>query len=161
MSRIVVATTPQQIAFTTMLFREYASSLGVDLSFQHFEEEVAALPGDYAPPRGRLLLTCDGCVALRPLTSDVCEMKRLYVRPDARGTGVGRALVQRVIDEARSIGYRAMRLDTLPSMTAAAAMYRTFGFREIEPYRFNPVAGTKYFELELLRKRPPERRPYM
>src|SRR4051812_36150942 len=130
MSRIVVATTPQQIAFTTMLFREYAWSLGVDLSFQHFEEEVAALPGDYAPPRGRLLLTCDGCVALRPLTSDVCEMKRLYVRPDARGTGVGRALVQRVIDEARSIGYRAMRLDTLPSMTAAAAMYRTFGFRE-------------------------------
>ena len=132
-----------------MLFREYASSLGVDLSFQHFEEELAALPGDYAPPRGRLLLTCDGCVALRPLSSDVCEMKRLYVRPDARGTGVGRALVQRVIDEARSIGYRAMRLDTLPSMTAAAAMYRAFGFREIDAYRFNPVEGTKYFELEL------------
>lgn len=131
------------------LFREYATSLGVDLSFQHFEEEVASLPGDYAPPRGRLLLANDGCVALRPFDGDICEMKRLYVRPAARGTGLGRALVERVIDEARTIGYRAMRLDTLPSMTLAAVMYRQFGFREIAPYRFNPVKGTKYFELEL------------
>ena len=144
-----MATTPEQIATVAELFREYAASLGVDLSFQGFEQELASLPGDYAPPRGRLLLADGGCVALRPLGGDICEMKRLYVRPSARGTGLGRALVQRVIDEARALGYRAMRLDTLPSMTAAAAMYRAFGFREIEPYRFNPVEGTKYFELGL------------
>ena len=149
MERIVSATTSEQIATVAGLFREYAASLGVDLSFQGFDEELASLPGDYAPPRGRLLLADGGCVALRPLAGDLCEMKRLYVRPSSRGTGLGRALVQRVIDEARAIGYRAMRLDTLPSMTAAAAMYRAFGFREIEPYRFNPVEGTKYFELEL------------
>jgi putative acetyltransferase len=149
MRRIVVATTPELIAMAAALFREYASSLGINLSFQHFEEELASLPGDYAPPRGRLLLANDGCVALRPLSDDVCEMKRLYVRPAARGTGLGHALVERVIAEARDIGYRAMRLDTLPSMTAAAVMYRQFGFREIAPYRFNPVKGTRYFELEL------------
>ena len=149
MSRIVVATTPEQIATAAALFREYASSLGVDLSFQNFEEELASLPGDYAPPRGRLLLAGDGCVALRPIDDEICEMKRLYVRPDARGTGLGRALVEHVIAEARAIGYRAMRLDTLPSMTTAAAMYRALGFREIEPYRFNPVAGTRFFELDL------------
>jgi GNAT superfamily N-acetyltransferase len=149
MSRIVVVTTQGQIAAVAALFREYASSLGVDLSFQHFEEELASLPGDYAPPKGRLLLADDGCVALRPFDGDICEMKRLYVRPSARGTGLGRALIERVIDEARVIGYRRMRLDTLPSMHTAKAMYRAFGFREIEPYRFNPVEGTKFFELEL------------
>ena len=149
MNRIVVATTPEQIATVAALFREYASSLGVDLSFQHFEEELASLPGDYAPPRGRLLLASEGCVALRPLDGDICEMKRLYVRPSARGTGLGRALIERAIDEARAIGYRAMRLDTLPAMHAAKSLYRELGFREIEPYRFNPVEGTKYFELNL------------
>ena len=150
MPRIVVATTPDQIATAAALFREYAASLGVDLSFQQFDEELASLPGDYAPPLGRLLLAGDdGCVALRPLDGDICEMKRLYVRPAARGTGLGRTLVLRIIEEARAIAYRRMRLDTLPSMTAAAAMYRTLGFREIEPYRFNPIHGTKYFELEL------------
>ena len=149
MNRIVVATTPEQIGTVAALFREYASSLGVDLSFQHFEEELASLPGDYAPPRGRLLLASEGCVALRPLDGDICEMKRLYVRPSARGTGLGRALIERAIDEARAIGYRAMRLDTLPAMHAAKSLYRELGFREIEPYRFNPVEGTKYFELNL------------
>ena len=145
-----MATTPEQIAIASALFREYAASLGVDLSFQQFDEELASLPGDYAPPRGRLLLAGDtACVALRPLSDDMCEMKRLYVRPAGRGTGLGRTLVQQIIEEARAIGYRAMRLDTLPSMTTAAALYRSLGFREIEPYRFNPVEGTRYFELAL------------
>ena len=145
-----MATTADEIAIAAALFREYAASLGVDLSFQRFEEELASLPGDYAPPHGRLLLAGElGCVALRPFEGEICEMKRLYVRPAARGTGLGRALVQRVIDEACAIGYRRMRLDTLPSMIEAAAMYRAFGFREIEAYRFNPVEGTKCFELEL------------
>ena len=145
-----MATTAEHLALAAGLFREYAASLGIDLSFQGFENEVASLPGDYAPPRGRLLLAGEtGCVALRPLSDEICEMKRLYVRPTGRGTGLGRTLVQRIIEEARAIGYRAMRLDTLPSMTTAAAMYRSFGFHEIEPYRFNPVEGTKFFELEL------------
>ena len=136
----------------TALFREYAASLGVDLGFQKFEEELASMPGDYAPPRGRLLLAYEGsaaigCVALRPIDHAICEMKRLYVR--ARGRGIGRQLAERVIAEARTIGYRFMRLDTLPSMTAAAALYASLGFREIPAYRFNPVEGTRYFELEL------------
>ncbi|MGZ4779385.1 MAG: GNAT family N-acetyltransferase [Thermoanaerobaculia bacterium] len=150
MPAIVSATTPDDVAAVAVLFREYAASLGVDLGFQHFEEELAAMPGDYAPPRGRLLLARDlGCVALRPLSADVCEMKRLYVRPAGRGSGLGRLLAERIIEEARTIGYRAMRLDTLPMMAAARAMYVSLGFREIEPYRFNPIEGTKYFELEL------------
>jgi len=150
MGAIVVATSPDDVAAVTAMFREYAATLGVDLGFQHFEQEIASIPGDYAPPRGRLLLAGDlGCVALRPLSVDVCEMKRLYVRPAGRGLGLGRMLVERVIIEARTIGYRFMRLDTLPSMTTAAALYVSLGFREIAPYRFNPVAGTKYFELTL------------
>jgi GNAT superfamily N-acetyltransferase len=150
MSAIVVATSPDDIAAVTALFREYADTLGVDLGFQHFEDELASMPGDYAPPRGRLLLAGDlGCVALRPLSTEVCEMKRLYVRPAGRGTGLGRMLVERVIEEARTIGYRFMRLDTLPAMAMASALYMSLGFREILPYRFNPVEGSKYFELEL------------
>ncbi|MGZ7031127.1 MAG: GNAT family N-acetyltransferase [Thermoanaerobaculia bacterium] len=150
MHAIVSATTPDDVAAVAALFREYAASLGVDLGFQHFEEELAAMPGDYAPPRGRLLLARDlGCVALRPFSADVCEMTRLYVRPAGRGSGLGRLLAERIIEEARTIGYRAMRLDTLPMMATARAMYVSFGFREIAPYRFNPIEGTKYFELEL------------
>ncbi|MGZ7079311.1 MAG: GNAT family N-acetyltransferase [Thermoanaerobaculia bacterium] len=140
MHAIVSATTPDDVAAVAALFREYAASLGVDLGFQHFEEELAAMPGDYAPPRGRLLLARDlGCVALRPLSADVCEMKRLYVRPAGRGSGLGRLLAERIIEEARTIGYRAMRLDTLPMMATARAMYVSLGFREIAPYRFNPI----------------------
>ncbi len=143
------------------LFREYAASLGVDLSFQGFEEELAELPGDYAPPRGRLLLgvldaEAAGCVGLRPFGERDCELKRLYVRPAARGTGLGRRLVEAVVEAAREIGYERMLLDTLPSMEAARGLYASLGFEEVEPYRYNPVPGTRFMALRI-RPRPASR----
>ena len=154
MLTIVAATTPEDVEHVRTLLREYERSLGVDLAFQGFAQEVAALPGVYAPPRGRLLLAMDGdapagCVALRPITDDVCEMKRLYLRPSLRGKGAGRMLAGRIIDEARAIGYRTMRLDSLPAMTEAIALYEALGFRKIAPYYTNPVPGTVYLERTL------------
>jgi putative acetyltransferase len=149
------AATPAQIAQARELFLEYAQSLGFSLCFQNFDQELAGLPGDYAPPGGRLLLAelsgeLAGCVALHKFDNDICEMKRLYLRPKFRGKGLGRILAEAIIAEAHQIGYRRMRLDTVgPVMQDAVAMYRKLGFREIAPYRANPMAGTLYLELTL------------
>jgi putative acetyltransferase len=146
---------PAQIAEARELFLEYAQSLGFSLCFQSFDKELANLPGDYAPPEGRLLLAeyesqLAGCVALHPLEAGICEMKRLYLRPPFRGKGLGRVLADRIISEARQIGYQRMRLDTVePVMKDALTMYRKIGFREIAPYRSNPIAGALYMELLL------------
>jgi putative acetyltransferase len=154
MLTILPAVNPEDIEIVRGLFREYERSLGVDLGYQGFDEEVASLPGAYAPPRGALFIAMDGdeasgCVAMRSLGEDLCEMKRLYLRPSSRGRGVGRALAQRVIDQARAIGYRAMRLDSLPSMTEAIALYETLGFIRIPAYYPSPVPGTVYMERSL------------
>lgn len=171
MLRLCRAEDDAAIREASALFREYAASLSVDLSFQDFERELATLPGDYAPPDGRLLLAVEedpswtkgdgvsvrtgscngfaGCIALRKIGDEICEMKRLYVRDAYRGRGVGRGLAEAAIQAAREIGYRRMRLDTLPEMKGAQQLYRVLGFREIAPYRYNPVPGTKFFELML------------
>jgi len=144
-----------QIAQARELFLEYAQSLGFSLCFQNFDKELAGLPGAYAPPEGRLLLATyedqlAGCVALHPLEPQICEMKRLYLRPQFRGKGLGRALADQIIAEARQIGYQRIRLDTVePRMKDAVAMYRKIGFQEIAPYRTNPIAGALYMELDL------------
>ena len=149
------AFSPDEVEQARTLFLEYADSLGFSLFFQGFEDELKNLPGAYSPPAGRLVLARQngipaGCVALRPLESHICEMKRLYVRPDYRGKGVGRMLVDRIIAEARLIGYGRMRLDTIAStMKDAIALYRRRGFNEIPAYRDNPIAGALYLELVL------------
>jgi putative acetyltransferase len=135
------------------MLREYAAWLEVDLCFQNFEQELAGLPGDYSPPRGRLLIAEGaGCVALRAIDEEICEMKRLYVRPDHRGTGLGRRLVQAIIDEARGIGYRSLRLDTMQKMDSAQRLYASLEFREIPAYRHNPEPGARFLELTLSRR---------
>lgn len=149
------ANSPAQIQEARTLFREYETGLGISLCFQNFEQELANLPGDYKPPDGRLLL-CEhndaiaGCVALRKLEPDICEMKRLYIRPDFRGKGLGTFMVKAIIQEAEAIGYKSMRLDTLPGrMDDAIALYRSLGFKEIAPYYTNPSPETLYMELNL------------
>ena len=146
---------PDQVEEARQLFREYAESLNFSLCFQGFDEELRTLPGSYSGPRGRLLLAqCEGrsagCIALRQIENGICEMKRLYVRPAYRGKRIGELLVDSIIAEARGIGYERMRLDTIAStMQSAIALYRRKGFREIEPYRENPIADVLYLELLL------------
>lgn len=145
---------PADIAAVRALFRAYAESLGVSLDFQGFDAELAALPGKYVPPGGALLLArqqreAAGVVAIRPLAPGIAEMKRLYVAPEARGTGLGRRLAIAAIEAARAAGHQALRLDTLATMSAAQGLYRDLGFYEIASYYDNPLAGTRYFELSL------------
>lgn len=151
---VVQATSAAQIEQARALFREYQASLAVDLCFQGFADELARLPGAYAPPSGRLLLcTVDaipqGCVALQAIGAADCEMKRLYVRAEQRGLGLGQRLLRQVLAEARALGYRRMFLDTLPSMTRAIALYEALGFQDVPPYRPNPVPGTRWMALAL------------
>jgi ribosomal protein S18 acetylase RimI-like enzyme len=155
MLHIAQATSASDIATVRELLLEYRDSLGVDFCFQGVETEVRNLPGGYAPPGGRLFLAAnDGipvaCVALRAAGGARSEMKRLFVRPTARGLGVGRALVSLVLDEARAIGYSEVVLDTLPSMAEAQRLYEQFGFRDIPPYRPNPVQGSRFLSKSLL-----------
>lgn len=155
MRQILQATTDEHIEAARILFEEYAESLGFSLCFQNFDQELNGLPGYYAPPAGRLLLALEndqlaGCIALRKLEGGVCEMKRLFVRPAHRATGLGRFLAESIIDEARKLGYTHMRLDTIPGkMDKAIALYQSIGFVEIEPYCQNPVEGAKFMELKL------------
>lgn len=150
------ATTPDDLEVARALMRDYAAGLDFGLEFQEFEAELAGLPGAYAEPGGCILLAevdgrPAGCVAMRPHgPAGTCEMKRLYVAPAFRGLGVGGRLANGILEEARARGYRRMRLDTVPSMNAAITVYRALGFREIAPYRLNPVEGALFFEAELL-----------
>ncbi len=152
---IAAALSADDLVLARELFLEYARSLDFELCFQSFDAELAELPGKYAAPQGRLYLArvdgnAAGCIALRPLETGVCEMKRLWVRPGYRGHGVGRALCDRLVDDARQIGYRVMRLDTIgATMQKAVGLYRALGFREIPAYYDNPIPGALYLELTL------------
>jgi ribosomal protein S18 acetylase RimI-like enzyme len=154
--RLTQTHTVDQIEQAREIFKEYEAWLVINLCFQNFEKELAELPGEYVPPTGRLLLAIQdngvaGCIALRKIGDGVCEMKRLYVRQEFRGKGLGRQLVDTIVRTAKEIGYERMRLDTLPGkMDGAIALYRSLGFREIEPYYPNPVSGAKFMELKLV-----------
>jgi ribosomal protein S18 acetylase RimI-like enzyme len=152
--KIMQVESEEQLAYIRELFKEYAESLGFDLDFQNFEKEFSELPGEYAPPYGCLLLALygekiAGCIALRKFNTGICEMKRLYVRPEFRGKGIGKRLSTTIIKKAREIGYRVMRIDTIPTMTEANTLYKMLGFKKIAPYRYNPIQGALFFELQL------------
>jgi putative acetyltransferase len=154
MIELIPAQSEDDLLAVRKLFMEYAESLGFDLYFQGFQEELDGLPGAYALPTGRLFLASDGnqavgCVAIRQLHHGVCEMKRLYVRPSHRGQGLGRMLAKTALEEARSMGYEKMRLDSLASMQEAAGLYRSLGFSQIPPYRHNPLPDPIFMELML------------
>jgi len=154
MLEIIEAQSDYEIQTIRKLFEEYASSLNFNLSFQNFDEELNNLPSEYASPDGSLMLALHngspaGCVGLRKITNDVCEMKRLYVRDNFRGLQIGKSLTEKIIAEAKRIGYKKMRLDTVPSMKAARKLYKSLGFYKTDAYRYNPVEGTIYMELDL------------
>lgn len=153
--KLVQVQSEKDVTQARELFEEYAAWLEIDLCFQNFDRELAGLPGEYTPPSGRLLLAfvdgqLAGCVALRKIDEGVCEMKRLFVRPHFRGKGLGLKLTEAIIEEGRRIGYHRVRLDTLPpKMQTAVGVYRSLGFKEIDPYYKNPVAGAMFMELGL------------
>jgi ribosomal protein S18 acetylase RimI-like enzyme len=154
MVTIKQALTEKQIKHTKELFIEYNNYLGIDLSFQNFNEELESLPGNYTPPKGCILLAyyennLVGCVALRKLQNHLCEMKRLFIRPKYRRKNIGKSLSTAIINKAKEIGYKFMRLDTLPFMKEAINLYLKLGFKEIAPYRYNPFENAKFFELKL------------
>ena len=154
MVRLHVATSASDLESVRTLFREYADSLGVNLDYQGFEEEVRDLPGKYAPPSGTLVLAFNddelvGCVGVRPIDDEIAEMKRLYVKPTGRGLGLGRTLAESAIRFATVTGYGRMRLDTLPAMERAQELYRSLGFMPIDAYRYSAVPGTVFLELVL------------
>ena len=154
MLEIKQASSKELIGQASELFKEYANYLNIDLEFQNFNEELESLPGDYSLPEGCLLLAfyknkLAGCVALRKFDEGMCEMKRLYVRSGYRGKGIGKALAKQILNTARKLGYTHMRLDTLPFMKEAITLYISLGFKEIDPYRYNPYEGAKFFELKL------------
>jgi N-acetylglutamate synthase-like GNAT family acetyltransferase len=154
MLKIKQATSEERIEQASELFKEYADYLNIDLEFQNFNEELESLPGDYAFPDGCLLLAfyknkLAGCVALRKFDENICEMKRLYVRSKYRGNGIGKVLAKQILNTARNLEYKHMRLDTLPFMKEAITLYLYLGFKEIDPYRYNPYEGAKFFELKL------------
>lgn len=155
MLEIKQAQSEELIKQTRKLFIEYANYLGFDLSFQNFDEELKALPGNYASPEGYILLAfykgkLAGCVGVRKFKEDICELKRLYVRPEFRRKNIGRTLSKAIINKAYEMGYKFMRLDTLPLMKEAISLYLSLGFKEIKPYRYNPFEGAKFFELKLI-----------
>lgn len=154
MTEIRTARVPDEISAIQELFQEYAESLNFDLDFQDFREELETLPGKYSAPEGSILVAKEneaivGCVAVRPLGSEICEMKRLYVKPAHRSKKLGRELAVAIIEEAKRRGYKAMRLDTVEAMKEASALYRALGFQQIEAYCFNPLPGAMFFELKL------------
>jgi ribosomal protein S18 acetylase RimI-like enzyme len=158
MTEIRAAQFPEHLEAVRAIFREYAASLQVDLDFQDFDAELAHLPGKYAEPEGRILLAWSdrevlGSAAMRPLDNDVCELKRIYVRPAGRGQSLGRQLATRIVQIAKEAGYRKIRLDTLPDMVAAQQLYASLGFQAIPAYVYNPVAGTQFLELDLATSR--------
>lgn len=153
-ARFVFVDSGKDLVYIKELFLEYAESLGVDLSFQGFKEELKSLPGKYQEPEGCIILASvedapAGCVALRKINNEICEMKRLYVRSQFRSLGLGKQLTNLIVEKARELGYEYLRLDTLPSMKIAQEMYREMDFYEIEPYIYNPVEGTRYLEKKL------------
>jgi len=154
MLSIIEAKTLEELQCAQKLFEEYAASLNFDLCFQNFAEELANLPGEYSPPDGCILLAWQdgesaGCVALRKLDESICEMKRLYVTPAFRGLGIGKALTEAIIAEARMKSYKKMCLDTVPSMHEAQTLYESLGFQDVQTYRHNTVCGTRFMELTL------------
>jgi len=154
MATIVRAETAQQLGWARRLIEEYVASLPVDVSYEHVPEECARLPGEYAPPLGELLLAMEGgepvgCVALRPMDGETCEMKRVFLRPEWRRQGIGRALTEAILQAARRIGYRRIRLDTIPALKPAIALYRSMGFRVVAPYRVIPTSCAFFMELNL------------